>query len=90
MMRVVGEEITSEMDVDPSSICISPPGLHSVDEVVSSGVLSGSRQKPWFNTETEDLLSGDDALTNSNGYVDDILNENCKENVMNIYGSSFP
>ncbi|KAL6203911.1 hypothetical protein ACLB2K_021181 [Fragaria x ananassa] len=34
-----GEENTSEMDVDPSSICISPPGLHSVDEVVSSGVL---------------------------------------------------
>lgn len=79
-----GEEINSEMDVDPSSICISPPGLHSVDEVVSGGVLSGSRQRPLFNTETEDLLSVDDALTNSNGYEDDILNENCKENVINM------
>ncbi|KAK9923327.1 hypothetical protein M0R45_031752 [Rubus argutus] len=79
-----GEEITSEMDVDPSSICISPPGLHSVDEVVSSGALSGSRQRPLFYTETEDLLSADDALTNSNGYEVDILNENCKENVMNM------
>ena len=78
------------MDADPSSICISPPRLHSVDEVVSSGALSGSRQRPLFNPETEDLLSADDALTNSNGDEVDIVNENCKENVMNIYGSSFP
>ncbi|KAM1823739.1 hypothetical protein ACFX14_025609 [Malus domestica] len=45
-----GEEITGdEMNVDPSSICISPPGLHSVDEVVSSSVFSESRQRSLFN-----------------------------------------
>ncbi|TQD84307.1 hypothetical protein C1H46_030135 [Malus baccata] len=43
--EVYGEEITGdEMNVDPSSICISPPGLLSVDEVVSSSVFSESRQ----------------------------------------------
>lgn len=78
-----GEENTSEMDVDPSSICISPPGLHSVDEVVSSGVLSGSSQRPLVNTETEELLSADDALSNSSENEDDMLDENCKENVLN-------
>ncbi|KAL6200792.1 hypothetical protein ACLB2K_030573 [Fragaria x ananassa] len=78
-----GEENTSEMDVDPSSICISPPGLHSVDEVVSSGVLSGSSQRPLVNTETEELLSADDAPSNSSENEDDMLDENCKENVLN-------
>ncbi|PRQ35778.1 putative Zinc finger, SWIM-type [Rosa chinensis] len=78
-----GDEITSsEMDVDPSSICISPPGLHSVDEVVSGGVLSRSRQRPLFNTETEDLLPADDPLAKSSEYEDDMLDENCEKNVM--------
>ncbi|PRQ35756.1 hypothetical protein RchiOBHm_Chr5g0083411 [Rosa chinensis] len=70
------------MDVDPSSICISPPGLHSVDEVVSSHVLSRSRQRPLFSAETEDLLSADDPITNSSEYEDDMLDENCEKNVM--------
>ncbi|XP_021802802.1 uncharacterized protein LOC110755505 [Prunus avium] len=78
-----GEEVScDEMDVDPSSICISPPGLYSVDEVVSSSVFSGSRQRSLFNAETEDLASADDALTNTTGYEDDILNRNRQENAM--------
>lgn len=35
----------AEMDVDPSSICISPPGLHSVDEAVSSDVFTDNGDK---------------------------------------------
>ncbi|KAB2611979.1 hypothetical protein D8674_020011 [Pyrus ussuriensis x Pyrus communis] len=70
------------MDVDPSSICISPPGLHSVDEVVSSSVFSESRQRSLFNREIEDLSSADDAHTNPTGFKDDILNRNSQENTM--------
>ncbi|KAM2017101.1 hypothetical protein EV2_048420 [Malus domestica] len=76
-----GEEITGdEMDVDPASICISPPGLHSVDEVVSSSVFPESRQRSLFNRELEDLPPADDARTT--GFEDDILNRNSQENTM--------
>ncbi|KAM1166515.1 hypothetical protein ACFX11_026070 [Malus domestica] len=81
-----GEEITGdEMDVDPSSICISPPGLHSVDEVVSSSVFSESRQRSLFNREIEDLSPANDARTNPTGFEDDILNRNSQENRMDEY-----
>ncbi|KAB2612003.1 hypothetical protein D8674_020035, partial [Pyrus ussuriensis x Pyrus communis] len=66
-----GEEITGdEMDIDPSSMCISPPGLHSVDEDVCSCVYFENRQRSLFNREIEDLCP------------DDFLNRNSQENTM--------
>ncbi|KAM2761388.1 hypothetical protein COP1_025859 [Malus domestica] len=70
------------MNVDPSSICISPPGLLSVEEVVSSSVFSESRQRSLFNREIEGLSPADDAHTNPTGFEDDILNRNSQENTM--------
>ncbi|KAM1413482.1 hypothetical protein ACFXTO_026074 [Malus domestica] len=78
-----GEEITgNETDVDPSSICISPSGLHSVDKIVSSSVFSESRQRSLFNRVIEHLSPADNARTNPTRFEDDILNRNSQENTM--------
>ena len=75
----IGEEIScAEMDIDPSSICISPPGLHSVDEVVSSGVLSEDTQKVLINSETEQLL------TNTKSSADHVFKNGSQESEMDI------
>ncbi|CAN6569908.1 unnamed protein product [Malus baccata var. baccata] len=81
--NLVAQEITgNETDVDPSSICISPPGLHSVDKIVSSSVFSESRQRSLFNRVIEHLSPADNARTNPTRFEDDILNRNSQENTM--------
>lgn len=77
------EEITcAELDVDPSSICISPPGLHSVDEVVSSGVRSENTQKV-LQSESGRLPSKGAAL-DTNCYTEHVLNKCSQETVMEM------
>ncbi|PON58491.1 Zinc finger, SWIM-type [Trema orientale] len=81
----IGEEITcTEMDIDPSSICISPPSLHSVDEVVSSGVLLENSEKVLISSEIEQLPSKDAALTNINSSEDHVLKNCSQESEMDI------
>lgn len=72
------ETYCAEMDVDPSSICISPPGLHSVDEVVSSGILSENAERV-LNSESEHLTSKDAAL-----YTGHVLNKGSQESEMEM------
>ncbi|EXC20563.1 hypothetical protein L484_027118 [Morus notabilis] len=82
----LAEEIScAEMDVDPSSICISPPGLHSVDEVVSSGVLSENTEK-GLNSESEHLPSkdADATLANTNCFTTHALNKGGPESEMDM------
>ncbi|XP_062107476.1 uncharacterized protein LOC133818559 [Humulus lupulus] len=81
----IGEDITcAEMDIDPSSICISPPGLHSVDEVVSNGILSDNPEKLLFSPETEQLSSQDVAVTNTNSSMDHVFGKGGQESAMDI------
>lgn len=76
----VGEEIPcAEMDVEPSSICISPPGLYSVDEVVASNVFSENGDGGLTNTGSNHLPSKDD-LSDINGFQDN----DCHESMMDV------
>jgi hypothetical protein len=78
-----GEEIPcAEMDVEPSSICISPPGLYSVDEVVASNVFSEDGDR--VSTEPPP----NDALSDGNRFQDDILNKDCHESMMDVESQS--
>lgn len=74
----------AEMDVDPSSICISPPGLYSVDEVVSNGAFSVNRDVVMIDTESENFPSRSDALTNTNCFEDDVLTKGCQESMIDV------
>ncbi|XP_024928442.3 uncharacterized protein LOC107417124 [Ziziphus jujuba] len=71
----------AEMDVDPSSICISPPGLYSVDEVVSNGAFSVNRE---IDTDNEHFPSRSDALTNKNCLEDDVLAKGRQERTIDV------
>lgn len=84
-----GEEIPcAEMDVEPSSICISPPGLYSVDEVVaSSNVFSEDGDRGLTDTGSKNLPP-DDALSDGNQFQDDILNKDCHESMMDVESQS--
>ncbi|KAM3702457.1 hypothetical protein ACJW31_04G027100, partial [Castanea mollissima] len=78
--ETVGEEIRSaEMDVEPSSICISPPGLYSVDEVVASKVFSENGDRGLDNTRSKHLPSKVDS-NDVNGFQD----KDCDENMMDV------
>ncbi|KAG2672159.1 hypothetical protein I3760_13G027400 [Carya illinoinensis] len=79
-----GEEITcADMDAEPSSICISPPGLYSVDEVVAHTVFSESGDRVLTNTGSKNPLPND-AFSDCNGFRDDILNKDCHESTMDV------
>lgn len=76
----VGEEIRcAEMDVEPSSICISPPGLYSVDEVVASNVFSENGNRGLDNTRSKHLPSKVDSSD-----VNEFQDKDCDENMMDV------
>ncbi|KAF3444330.1 hypothetical protein FNV43_RR14020 [Rhamnella rubrinervis] len=80
-----GVEIAcAEMDVDPSSICISPPGLHSVDEVVSNGVFSENREKLMVDAESEHFSSRSDSLMDPNCFEEDVFTKDTQESMMDV------
>ncbi|XP_059461660.1 uncharacterized protein LOC132190634 [Corylus avellana] len=72
----------AEMDVEPSSICISPPGLYSVDEVVASNVFSEDGGRVLTEPPPND------ALSDGNRFQDDILNKDCHESMMDVESQS--
>ncbi|XP_030510240.1 uncharacterized protein LOC115724991 isoform X1 [Cannabis sativa] len=79
----IGEESTcAEMDIDPSYICISPPGLHSVDDVVSNGIDFENTVKLLSNPETEQLSSEDAAVTI--GSTDHVFERGSQESAMDM------
>ncbi|KAI4324136.1 hypothetical protein L6164_023698 [Bauhinia variegata] len=55
--------LPADMDVDPSSICISPPGLYSVDEAVSSDVYRENKERALNTIGNEISTSKNDALS---------------------------
>ena len=76
----VGEEIRcAEMDVEPSSICISPPGLYSVDKVVASNVFSENGDTGLDNTRSKHLPSKVDSSN-----VNEFQDIDCDENMMDV------
>ena len=62
------------MDVEPSSICISPPGLNSVDEVVASNVFSENGNRGLDNTRSKHLPSKVDSSD-----VNEFQDKDCDE-----------
>ena len=76
----VGEEIRcAKMDVEPSSVCISPPGLNSVDEVVASNVFSGNGNRGLDNARSKHLPSKFDSSD-----VNEFQDKDCDENMMDV------
>nr|POE64081.1 hypothetical protein CFP56_08452 [Quercus suber] len=76
----VGEEIRcAEMDVESLSICISPPGLNSVDEVVASNVFSENGNRGLDNTRSKHLPSKVDSSD-----VNEFQDKDCNENMMDV------
>ncbi|KAL0007631.1 hypothetical protein SO802_009133 [Lithocarpus litseifolius] len=76
----VGEEIRcAEMDVEPLSICISPPGLNSVDEVVASNAFSENGNRGLDNTRSKHLRSQVDSSD-----VNEFQDKVCDENMMDV------
>lgn len=73
-----------EMDVDPSSICISPPQLYSVDEVVSNGVFSENRERVMVDTESEHFSSTSDSFINPTCCEEDFFNKGSQESMMDV------
>lgn len=68
------------MDVGPSSFCILPPRLYSVDETVSSSL---KKQVP-INTKTVRIHPGDDAHIEQNCFKNDVSNKGCQESATHI------
>ncbi|KAJ0096007.1 hypothetical protein Patl1_15456 [Pistacia atlantica] len=78
------EEICcASADVDPSLICISPPGLASVDEIVSSNCFSKNEERVSVNTEAAINInpSKDASCTGQNGF-EVLSNKDCHQSVM--------
>ncbi|XP_057981462.1 uncharacterized protein LOC131166868 [Malania oleifera] len=80
------EEIPrAEMDIDPSSLCTSTPGLFSVNGVLSSDGFFENEERVCINAgldASENLLSKDSALPNQNGFEDSL--DKCQESVMDV------
>ncbi|KAB1225218.1 hypothetical protein CJ030_MR1G025749 [Morella rubra] len=82
------EEIScADMDVEPSSICISPPGLYSVDEVVASNVFSENGDRVLTNTGSNNV-SSKDAFIEGTGFQAENLNKDFHETMMDVEPSS--
>lgn len=80
----LGDEIPcADMDAETSSICISPPELYSVDEVVAGTVFSESRDRVLTNTGSKNPLPKD-TFSDCNGFGDGILNKDCRESMMDV------
>jgi hypothetical protein len=83
-----GEEIPcAQMDVEPSSICISPPRLYSVDEVVASNVFSEDGDRVLTDTGSKNLPLND-APSDGNQFQDDLLDKDCHESMMDVESQS--
>ncbi|KAK9274307.1 hypothetical protein L1049_019121 [Liquidambar formosana] len=87
-----GEEIPcAEMEVDPSSICTTPPRLFPVKGIVSSDVLSENGEIVLSNAGpdiSENHPSKDDAFRSQNGFADVILGIDCHESMMDVEAHS--
>lgn len=69
--ETAGEECPcAEMDVDTTSICISPPRLNSVEEVVSGGSFQQSTSRIQIDIEYETLPSRYNSLCDLSKLVD--------------------
>ena len=77
------DSLPSDMDVDPSSICISPPRLYSVDETISSNEFRENQERPLTTTVNEVSASENGALCDDN-VKEGILDKGCKDNVMDV------
>lgn len=79
-----GEDtLPADMDVDPSSICISPPGLYSVDETVSYNAFRVSKESAFTAIGNEISASKNDALFDDK--IEEVISDKgCKDDVMDV------
>lgn len=68
----------TEMDIDTTSICISPPRLNSVEEVVGGNFFQQSKNRVQTDMEYDSLPSSYDTVCNLNKFVD---NERHREKI---------
>lgn len=69
--EIAGEECAcTEMDIDTTSICISPPRLNSVEEVVGGNSFQQSKNRVEIDMEYESLPSSYNTICNLNKFVD--------------------
>lgn len=69
--ETAGEECScTEMDVDTTSICISPPQLNSVEEVVGGNSFPQSKNRVQTDMEYESLPSSYNTIYSLNKFVE--------------------
>ncbi|XP_057430586.1 uncharacterized protein LOC130723524 isoform X2 [Lotus japonicus] len=82
--EIAGEDnLQADMDVDPSSIGVSSPGLYSVHETVSSHEIPEKKEMGLTSTTRNEIPSSKNGAV-SDEIEEDILGEGCKNHVMDV------
>ncbi|KAK7255750.1 hypothetical protein RIF29_29169 [Crotalaria pallida] len=88
-LESAGEDsLPADMDVDPSTICISPPGLYLVAETVSNNEFQENKERALTTIGNEiSATKNDDLFDHKIEQV--ILDKDCKVDVMDVDPPAF-
>lgn len=77
------DSLPADMDVDPPSICVYPPGLHPVDGTIPNDTLQENKEQGLATTGNEISASQSGAFSNYK-IEDNILDEGGKDCAMDV------